>query len=166
MQRAMSPMSIALLASSVSGAFMPQRLAVQQQQQQAASRTADCFMGEVVKLGTRGSPLALAQAYETKRRLAAAFPGELDTDESVEIVVIKTTGDMVLDKALKELGGKGLFTKELDVALLSNEVDICVHRFGLYIRHPRHHHLSPPSASSGTPLPNSTSAPPLFPCSA
>jgi len=127
MQRAMSPMSIALLASSVSGAFMPQRLAVQQQQQQAASRTADCFMGEVVKLGTRGSPLALAQAYETKRRLAAAFPGELDTDESVEIVVIKTTGDMVLDKALKELGGKGLFTKELDVQLLNGDVDCCVH---------------------------------------
>lgn len=80
----------------------------------------------LIKLGTRGSPLALAQAYETKRRLAAAFP-ELVPDEAVQIQVIKTTGDMVLDKALKELGGKGLFTKELDVQLLNGDVDICVH---------------------------------------
>ena len=80
-----------------------------------------------IKLGTRGSPLALAQAYETKRRLAQQFPHELADDEDVEIKVIKTTGDMVLDKALKELGGKGLFTKELDVSLLNGDVDICVH---------------------------------------
>jgi hydroxymethylbilane synthase len=85
-------------------------------------------MGEpVLKIGTRGSPLALAQAYETKKRLAEAFPEELGQEDSVEVKVIKTTGDMVLDKALKELGGKGLFTKELDVALLNNDVDICVH---------------------------------------
>jgi len=81
----------------------------------------------LIKLGTRGSPLALAQAYETKRRLAAAFPDELGDDSAVEIKVIKTTGDMVLDKALKELGGKGLFTKELDVQLLNGGVDVCVH---------------------------------------
>ena len=80
-----------------------------------------------IKLGTRGSPLALAQAYETKRRLAQQFPHELADDEDVEIKVIKTTGDMVLDKALKELGGKGLFTKELDVSLLNGDVDICAH---------------------------------------
>ena len=81
----------------------------------------------IVKLGTRGSPLALAQAYETKKRLAAAFPEELGSDDAVEIKVIKTTGDMVLDKALKDVGGKGLFTKELDVQLLNGDVDICVH---------------------------------------
>lgn len=80
-----------------------------------------------VKLGTRGSPLALAQAYETKRRLAEAFPEELGSEDAVEIKIIKTTGDMILDKALKELGGKGLFTKELDVQLLNGDVDICVH---------------------------------------
>ena len=55
-------------------------------------------------------PLALAQAYETKKRLAEAFPDELSADDAVEIRVIKTTGDMVLDKALKDVGGKGLFT--------------------------------------------------------
>jgi len=81
----------------------------------------------VFRIGTRGSPLALAQAYETKRRLAEAFPDELGGEDSIEVKVIKTTGDMVLDKALKDLGGKGLFTKELDVALLNNHVDICVH---------------------------------------
>lgn len=78
------------------------------------------------RIGTRGSPLALAQAYETKRRLGEAFD-ELKPEGAIEIIVLKTSGDMILDKALKEIGGKGLFTKELDVALLSNEVDICVH---------------------------------------
>ena len=97
----------------------------QQQQRVAASAIS---MGEaIVKLGTRGSPLALAQAYETKKRLAEAFPDELSSDDAVEIKVIKTTGDMVLDKALKDVGGKGLFTKELDVQLLNGDVDICVH---------------------------------------
>jgi len=97
------------------------------QQQRAASAARNLQMAEGVKLGTRGSPLAHAQAYETKKRLAEAFPDELAADDAVEIKVIKTTGDMVLDKALKELGGKGLFTKELDVSLLNGDVDICVH---------------------------------------
>jgi len=79
-----------------------------------------------LRIGTRGSPLALAQAYETRRRLQENFP-ELNEDGAIEICVLKTQGDMVLDKSLMELGGKGLFTKELDTALLSNEVDICVH---------------------------------------
>jgi hydroxymethylbilane synthase len=79
-----------------------------------------------VRIGTRGSPLALAQAYETRRRLKESFP-ELESDDAIQIVVLKTQGDMILDKSLMELGGKGLFTKELDVALLSNQVDICVH---------------------------------------
>jgi hypothetical protein len=57
------------------------------------------------------------QAYETKRRLSVAFP-ELAEEGMIEIRIIKTTGDMILDKALSEIGGKGLFTKELDVALL------------------------------------------------
>lgn len=75
-------------------------------------------------LGTRGSPLAMAQAYETQARLAAAHgiaPGE------VAIEVIKTTGDQIRDRALSEAGGKGLFTKELDVALLEGRIDIAVH---------------------------------------
>jgi hydroxymethylbilane synthase len=80
----------------------------------------------ILKLGTRGSPLALAQAYEAKKRLAEAFP-ELVPDEAVEIRIISTTGDQRLEISLAEIGGKGLFTRELDVALVSKEVDFCVH---------------------------------------
>jgi hydroxymethylbilane synthase len=81
---------------------------------------------EPLRIGTRGSPLALAQAYETRKRLQENFP-ELREDGAIEICVLKTQGDMILDKSLMELGGKGLFTKELDTALLGDEVDICVH---------------------------------------
>ncbi|WP_281954870.1 hydroxymethylbilane synthase [Pseudophaeobacter arcticus] len=81
-----------------------------------------------LKIGTRGSPLALAQAYETRRRLAAAF--DL-APEAFDIVVIKTSGDnqalIAADKPLKELGGKGLFTKEIEEDLLSGAIDIAVH---------------------------------------
>ncbi len=80
----------------------------------------------VVVIGTRGSPLALAQAYETRRRLAEEFE-ELRAEGAIHIEVIHTTGDMVLDKALSEIGGKGLFTKEIDRAQLKGEVDIAVH---------------------------------------
>ena len=80
----------------------------------------------VIVIGTRGSPLALAQAYETKRRLIEAFP-KLESEGAIEIQVIHTTGDMVLDKALADIGGKGLFTKEIDIAQLNGDVDIAVH---------------------------------------
>lgn len=79
---------------------------------------------EPLKIGTRGSPLALAQAHETRSRLMAAF----DLPEAAfEIVVIKTTGDRVLDRPLKEIGGKGLFTKEIEEAMLAGAIDIAVH---------------------------------------
>ena len=81
-----------------------------------------------LKIGTRGSPLALAQAYETRVRLAEAF--DLP-HEAFEIVVIKTTGDdaalIAKDKPLNELGGKGLFTKEIEEQLLDGSIDIAVH---------------------------------------
>ncbi|MDJ0823380.1 MAG: hydroxymethylbilane synthase [Paracoccaceae bacterium] len=77
-----------------------------------------------LKIGTRGSPLALAQANETRERLSLAF--DLPED-AFEIVVIKTTGDRVLDRPLKEIGGKGLFTKEIEEQMLSGEIDIAVH---------------------------------------
>ena len=77
-----------------------------------------------LRIGTRGSPLALAQAYETRERLSAAFNLPLD---SFEIVVIKTTGDKVVNRPLKEIGGKGLFTKEIEEALLEESIDIAVH---------------------------------------
>ena len=77
-----------------------------------------------LKIGTRGSPLALAQAHETRARLSQAF----DLEESCfEIIVIKTTGDRVLDRPLKEIGGKGLFTREIEDDLLSGQIDIAVH---------------------------------------
>lgn len=77
-----------------------------------------------LRIGTRGSPLALAQAQETRDRLAAAFglPGE-----AFEIVVIRTTGDRVQDRPLKEIGGKGLFTREIEEDLLGGRIDIAVH---------------------------------------
>jgi hydroxymethylbilane synthase len=76
------------------------------------------------KIGTRGSPLALWQAHEVRRCLMAAFALPL---EAFEIAVIKVTGDQVLDKALKEIGGKGLFTREIEEALLDGSIDIAVH---------------------------------------
>ncbi len=77
-----------------------------------------------LNIGTRGSPLALAQAHETRARLAEAFDLPL---EAFSIVVIKTTGDKVLDRPLKEIGGKGLFTKEIEEDMLSGAIDIAVH---------------------------------------
>ncbi|MFP5507905.1 MAG: hydroxymethylbilane synthase [Alphaproteobacteria bacterium] len=77
-----------------------------------------------LKIGTRGSPLALAQAHETRARLMAAF----DLPEAAfEIVVIKVTGDAIQDRPLKEIGGKGLFTREIEEALLDGSIDIAVH---------------------------------------
>lgn len=77
-----------------------------------------------LKIGTRGSPLALWQAHETRRCLMAAFGLP---EAAFEIVVIKVTGDQILDKPLKEIGGKGLFTREIEEALLDGSIDIAVH---------------------------------------
>ncbi|MBU0781009.1 MAG: hydroxymethylbilane synthase, partial [Alphaproteobacteria bacterium] len=76
------------------------------------------------KIGTRGSPLAMAQANETRARLAQAFDLPF---EAFTIVIIKVTGDQIIDRPLKEIGGKGLFTREIEEALLSGEIDIAVH---------------------------------------
>ncbi len=77
-----------------------------------------------LKIGTRGSPLALAQANETRDRLAEAFGLP---HEAFQVVVIKTTGDRIIDRPLKEIGGKGLFTREIEEALTSGGIDIAVH---------------------------------------
>lgn len=77
-----------------------------------------------LRIGTRGSPLALAQAHEVRGKISKAH--EINPDE-IEIVVIKTKGDQILDRALAELGGKGLFTKEIETALLDNDIDLAVH---------------------------------------
>jgi len=78
----------------------------------------------VLTIGTRGSPLALRQAEEVRDRLVAIHG--LDA-EAIAIRVIKTSGDIILDRPLSEVGGKGLFTKELEIALASGEIDLAVH---------------------------------------
>lgn len=75
-------------------------------------------------IGTRGSPLALAQAKETRDLLMAAH--KLN-EEQIAIKVISTEGDRIQDKALRAFGGKGLFTKEIEEGLLDGSLDLAVH---------------------------------------
>jgi hydroxymethylbilane synthase len=77
-----------------------------------------------LRIGTRGSPLALAQTDETRARLGIAHGV---APEHFPIVVIRTSGDVIQDRALAESGGKGLFTRELDLALIAGEIDFAVH---------------------------------------
>ncbi|AWN36414.1 hydroxymethylbilane synthase [Methylobacterium radiodurans] len=80
------------------------------------------MLNRPLRIGTRGSPMALAQTGMVRDRIVAANPG-LET----EIVVVTTVADKVLDRPLSEIGGKGLFTKELEQALFADEVDVAVH---------------------------------------
>ena len=82
-------------------------------------------MATKLKIGTRGSPLALAQAHMVRDELVAAH-SDL-TRDAIEIVVIKTSGDRILDRHLMTAGGKGLFTKEIEEALIAGEIDCAVH---------------------------------------
>jgi hydroxymethylbilane synthase len=75
-------------------------------------------------IGTRGSPLALAQAREVRARLAAAHALAA---ERMELEVIRTSGDVIRDRPLAEAGGKGLFTKEIEEALIAGAIDLAVH---------------------------------------
>ena len=84
------------------------------------------MISPVLRIGTRGSPLALRQADMTAAALRLADPA-LAAPGAVEIVPIRTTGDRVQDRTLAEIGGKGLFTKEIEEALLSGAVDLAVH---------------------------------------
>jgi hydroxymethylbilane synthase len=77
-----------------------------------------------LRIGTRGSPLALAQAREVRALIAAAQGIAAD---SIELLVIRTSGDLIQDRPLTEIGGKGLFTKEIDQALIGGAVDLAVH---------------------------------------
>ena len=79
-------------------------------------------MSPVLRIGTRGSKLALAQAEWIRRRIEAATPGL-----RAELVVIRTSGDRIVDVPLHQVGGKGLFVKELETALLDGSVDAAVH---------------------------------------
>ena len=78
----------------------------------------------VLRIGSRGSPLALVQAREVQSRLAKACGL---APEQIEINIIRTTGDAIQDRPLAEAGGKGLFTKEIEEALMSGAIDLAVH---------------------------------------
>jgi hydroxymethylbilane synthase len=78
----------------------------------------------IIKIGTRGSALALVQAHETRARLMAAHGLAQD---AFSIEVISTSGDRIQDRPLSEVGGKGLFTKEIEEALLDGQIDLAVH---------------------------------------
>ena len=79
-------------------------------------------MRNLIRIGTRGSKLALYQAYRVKEELEKHFK-----DITFEIAIIKTKGDIILDVPLSKIGDKGLFTKELETALFNNEIDLAVH---------------------------------------
>src|SRR5437763_1259121 len=80
----------------------------------------------LLRLGTRGSKLALTQAGLVRDALASAVPA-LAAPDAIETVVIKTTGDAIQDRPLSEAGGKGLFVKEIEEALLARRIDAAVH---------------------------------------
>src|SRR5215472_11469270 len=84
------------------------------------------MLSHPLRIGTRGSPMALCQAALVRDRLVAAHPG-LAAAGAVEIVTIRTTGDRVQDRRLAEIGGKGLFTKEIEEALFAGRIDLAVH---------------------------------------
>ncbi len=85
---------------------------------------AQSSVAPALRIGTRGSPLALAQAREVRDRLAAACGYD---PAAIRIETIRTTGDVVQDRPLTEIGGKGLFTKEIEQALRDGAVDLAVH---------------------------------------
>jgi hydroxymethylbilane synthase len=76
------------------------------------------------RIGTRGSPLALAQTHEVIRALEHHHP---NVSKRIQIIPIKTTGDTIVDRSLTDIGGKSLFTKEIESALLRGEIDLAIH---------------------------------------
>jgi hydroxymethylbilane synthase len=79
-----------------------------------------------LRIGTRGSPMALFQGRLVRERLQTVHP-ELSEESAIELVIIRTTGDRVQNRLLAEIGGKGLFTKEIEEALLHRRIDLAVH---------------------------------------
>lgn len=79
-------------------------------------------MKKIIRIGSRESRLAVIQAEIVRRQIEEAFP-----DVKTELITMKTTGDRILDRRLDQVGGKGLFVKELDQALLDKKIDISVH---------------------------------------
>ena len=79
-------------------------------------------MEKVIRIGTRKSALAMVQTKMVKEKIEAAFP-----NVAVEVVGLSTKGDEILDRSLTSFGGKGVFTKELEDALLEGRIDLAVH---------------------------------------
>ena len=79
-----------------------------------------------LRIGTRGSPLALAQTQLVINTIKNTLPKNAE-DNAIQTVVIKTSGDRITNNLLSDVGGKGLFTKELDEALTNNEIDLAIH---------------------------------------
>ena len=79
-----------------------------------------------IRIGTRGSKLAIAQALELQNYLTSAHEALMEPG-AIEVVIIKTTGDNVQDRPLAEIGGKGLLMKEIEEALLNKEIDLALH---------------------------------------
>jgi hydroxymethylbilane synthase len=103
---------------------MPTGLSLRGDAVQSFAPSADRTQGVLLRIGTRGSPLALAQANEIRARLAAIHGLPC---YAIALTVIRTTGDAIRDRPLAEAGGKGLFTKEIEEALLAGAIDIAVH---------------------------------------
>ncbi len=80
-----------------------------------------------ISIGTRGSKLALAQSEEVKQLIISHYPEYQKSPELISIIPFKTTGDKIIDQSLVDIGGKGLFIKEIEEALLSGRIDIAVH---------------------------------------
>src|SRR5271166_6183966 len=97
---------------------------MQSRRMQSSARSAAQSSDVILRMGTRGSPLALAQSNEVRSRLAALHGF---SPEQIALHVISTTGDMIRDRPLAQAGGKGLFTKEIEEALLAGAIDIAVH---------------------------------------
>jgi hydroxymethylbilane synthase len=83
-------------------------------------------MSRRIRIGTRGSPLALAQTERMRACLCDRFPYTMEQG-AVEVVLIRTTGDRVQNRPLADIGGKGLFSKEIDEAMLAGSIDLAVH---------------------------------------
>jgi hydroxymethylbilane synthase len=88
------------------------------------TQSSPLFASPLLRIGTRGSPLALWQAHAVQARLAATHGVP---PEAIAIEVIRTTGDVIQDRPLSEAGGKGLFTKEIEQALIDGAIDLAVH---------------------------------------
>jgi hydroxymethylbilane synthase len=78
----------------------------------------------ILRIGTRGSPLALAQAHAVRQALSAAHGWD---ETAIAVTIIQTSGDRIQDRPLTTVGGKGLFTKEIEQALLDEAIDLAVH---------------------------------------